>query len=111
MLNNGAPVAVDLVLVLDQKLLVMLGALRAAEWFNNRHDFLRQYPNQLQVTSWEIVPGQVIKPMTVADDQTKLVGVLIFADYPGQQTFRANATGMSNVRVHLSKADFSIVAF
>ena len=109
--NNGAPVAVDLVLVLDKKPLVMLGALRASDWFNNRQDLLRQYPNQLRVTSWEIVPGQVINPTTVLGDQGKLMGVLVFADYPGEQSFRADASSMRSVQVHLSKNDFSIASF
>lgn len=109
--NNGAPVAVDLVLVLDQKPLLSLGSLRASEWFNNRQDLQRQYPNQLHVTSWEIVPGQVIGPQAVVGNQGKLVGVLIFARYPGERSFRTDASNMSTVRVHLSKADFSISAF
>jgi type VI secretion system protein len=111
LLNNGAPVAVDLVLVLDKKPLAVLGALRAGEWFNNRQDLLRQYPSQLKVTSWEIVPGQVIQPTNVSEDQGKLVAVLIFANYSGEQSFRADASSMQNVRVHLSKDDFSISAF
>ena len=111
LLNSGAPVAVDLVLVFEQKPLVMLGALRAGEWFSNRQDLVRQYPNQLLVTSWEIVPGQVIESMSLAEGQEKLVGVLVFADYPGGQSYRADATGMPNVRVNLLKDDFSIFPF
>lgn len=109
--NNGAPVAVDLVLVFDKKPLAMLGALRAGEWFSNREDYLRQYQNQLRVASWEIVPGQIIKPMSVSEDQSKLVGVFIFADYLGAQSFRADASNMSSVRVQLSKDDYSISPF
>jgi type VI secretion system protein len=109
--NNGSPVAVDLVLILDQKPLLRLGSLRASEWFNNRLDLQRQYPNQLKVTSWEIVPGQVIAPQTVMGDQGKLVGVLVFADYPGERSFRTDASNMPTVRVHLSKTDFSISTF
>lgn len=109
--NNGAPVAVDLLLVFDKRTLPVLSALRASEWFNNRQDLLRQYPNHLRVTSWEIVPGQVIQPTQVAEEQSKLVAVLIFANYHGEQSFRADASNMQNVRVHLSKDDFSISAF
>ena len=109
--NNGTPVAVDLVLVLDQKPLAGLASLRASEWFNNRQDFIRQYPNQLRVTSWEIVPGQVLAPLIVPGEQEKLVGVLIFADYPGERSFRADASKRPTVRVHLSKDDFSIASF
>jgi type VI secretion system protein len=111
LLNNGAPVAVDLVLVFDKKPLAVLGALRASEWFNNRQDLLRQYPSHLKVTSWEIVPGQMIQPTNVSEDQGKLVAVLIFANYLGERSFRADASSMQNIRVRLSKDDFSISAF
>jgi type VI secretion system protein len=110
-LNHGSPVAVDLVLVLDQKPLSGLVTLRASEWFSNRQDYMRQYPNQIRVTSWEIVPGQIIPPLNVSGDQEKLIGVFIFADYPGERSFRADASKRTTVRVNLSKDDFSIASF
>jgi hypothetical protein len=109
--NFGSPVAVDLVLIFDQKRLTMLGALRAGDWFKSKPDLLRQYPNQFQVTSWEIVPGQVLKPLTPPDYERKLVGVLIFANYPGEKSFRADASNMPSVRVNLFKDDFSIAGY
>ena len=106
--NNGAPVAVDLVLLLDKKPLAVLGALQAGEWFKNRHDLQREYSNQVQVTSWEAVPGQVIKLTKIPGDQGKLMGVLIYANYPGEKNFRADVSRMPNVRVNLHKDNFSI---
>ena len=108
--NNGAPVAVDLVQILDKKPLEVLGTLRANEWFINRQDLMRQYPNQIRVISWEVVPGQVIKLTNIPETQGSLLGVLIFANYPGEESFRADASRMPNTRVNLHKVGFSISA-
>lgn len=106
--NHGAPVAVDLVLVLEPKPFALLATLRAGEWFNNKTDLLRQHQNRLVVVSWEIVPGQSITPTEIPSTNGNLVGVLIFADYLGEQTYRADATGMREVQVYLAKDGFEI---
>lgn len=106
--NHGAPVAVDLVLVLEPKPFALLAALRAGEWFNHKTDLLRQHQNRLVVVSWEIVPGQSMTPTEIPSTNGNLVGVLIFADYPGEQTYRADATGMREVQVYLAKDGFEI---
>ncbi len=106
--NHGAPVAVDLVLVLESKPFALLATLRAGEWFNNKTDLLRQHQNRLVVVSWEIVPGQSMTPTEIPSTNGNLVGVLIFADYPGEQTYRADATGMREVQVYLAKDGFEI---
>lgn len=106
--NHGAPVAVDLVLVLEPKPFALLATLRAGEWFNNKTDLLRQHQNRLVVVSWEIVPGQSMTPTEIPSTNGNLVGVLIFADYLGEQTYRADATGMREVQVYLAKDGFEI---
>ncbi|HEY0006756.1 MAG TPA: hypothetical protein VGB17_18380, partial [Pyrinomonadaceae bacterium] len=60
--NNNNPIAVDLVLVSDKKLLKELLKLSAAEWFEKRHQFRLDYPKEtgLNAGSWEWVPGQVV---------------------------------------------------
>lgn len=106
--NHGAPVAVDLVLVLEPKPFALLATLRAGEWFNNKTDLLRQHQNRIVVVSWEIVPGQSMTPTEIPSTNGSLVGVLIFADYQGEQTYRADATGMREVQVYLAKDGFEI---
>src|SRR5688572_32414526 len=61
--NNNNPVAVDLVLVSDKKLLKQLMALSAREWFEKRHQFALDYPKEtgLSAGRWEWVPGQQVK--------------------------------------------------
>src|ERR1043166_2314528 len=48
-LNENAPVAVDLVVVYDAKVLDALLKLPAAEWFTKKQQFVKDYPNGLDV--------------------------------------------------------------
>jgi type VI secretion system protein len=88
--NNNNPVALDLVLVKDKKLLKELMKLSAAEWFQKRSQYRLDYPKEtgLSAGSWEWVPGQVVKlePMPM---KSKPAGGLVFANYFTPGTHRA----------------------
>src|SRR5215210_4630396 len=88
--NNNNPVALDLVLVKDKKLLKELMKLPASEWFQKRNQYRLDYPKEtgLSAGSWEWVPGQVVKidPMTL---RNKFSGGLIFANYFTEGSHRA----------------------
>ena len=49
-------------------------------------------------------------PVEIPSTNGNLVGVLIFADYLGEQTYRADATGMREVQVYLAKDGFEIAS-
>jgi type VI secretion system protein len=80
--NNNNPVAVDVVLVRDKKLLKELMKISAAEWFEKRNQYRLDYPKELGLSagSWEWVPGQVvqIEPIPL---KMKAAGGLVFANY------------------------------
>src|SRR5215813_6208317 len=80
--NNNNPVAVDLVLVKDKKLLKELMKMSASDWFEKRHQVELDYPKETALAAgrWEWVPGQQVKldSMPVNVD---IVGGLIFANY------------------------------
>src|SRR5438034_771249 len=61
--NGNNPVAVDLVLVSDKKLLKELMKMSAKDWFEQRHQVELDYPKEkdLYAGSWEWVPGQAVK--------------------------------------------------
>ena len=85
--NNNNPVALDLVLIKDKKLLKELMKISAKEWFEKRDQYHLDYPKEtgLSFGSWEWVPGQVVKlgPMPL---KSKFAGGIIFANYfsPGE---------------------------
>lgn len=88
--NNNNPVALDLILVKDKKLLKELMKLSASEWFQKRSQYRLDYPKEtgLSAGSWEWVPGQVVKiePMPM---KSKPTGGLVFANYFTPGTHRA----------------------
>ena len=80
--NNNNPVAVDLVLVSDKKLLQELMKMSASEWFEKRHQVQLDYPKEtgLGAGRWEWVPGQEVKVDRVTV-KFEVVGGVIFANY------------------------------
>src|SRR5256886_17273861 len=67
--NDGNPVAFDLVLITDERLLEELGKISASEWFENRNQYRLDYPEEtgLSAGSWEWLRGQAVAlgPITV----------------------------------------------
>jgi type VI secretion system protein len=80
--NNNNPVAVDLVLVSDKKLLQELMKMSASEWFEKRHQVELDYPKEtaLNAGRWEWVPGQDVKVDQVPV-KMEIVGGVVFANY------------------------------
>jgi hypothetical protein len=88
--NNNNPVAVDLVLVTDKKLLKELMKMSASEWFEKRHQVELDYPKEtaLNAGRWEWVPGQDVQVDRVPVNMD-VVGGVIFANYFNAGTHRA----------------------
>lgn len=78
--NANSPVAVDLVLVKNSKLLKALAQVPVANWFQQRQEWELDNPKQLRVLSWEWTPGQTVDP--IALDLDGASQALVFADYP-----------------------------
>ena len=80
--NNNNPVAVDLVLVSDKKLLKELMKMSASEWFEKRGQVQLDYPKEtgLYAGRWEWVPGQEVKVDQV-NIKSDFAGGIVFANY------------------------------
>jgi len=88
--NQNSPVAVDIVLVLEEPALEKLAALSAAKWFQTRSDLLKTFPGTLSYRSWEVPPGQTIRVPGSTFGSPSVVAVFVFADYmaPGEHRMR-----------------------
>ncbi|WKE64478.1 type VI secretion protein [Gallaecimonas kandeliae] len=108
--NNDSPVAVDILVVADSDLLKTLLALPAAKWFEQRAQFLRDYPQQLHSWSYELVPGQrlVVDPVPFEGDEA--VGVLVYADYQTPGAHRLRLEGLEDAKLRLESKDIRLVA-
>lgn len=107
--NGGYPLALDVVIVTEAKALTTLTGLRAAEWFTGKIDLRRQYQNKLTVLTWEIVPGQHFENIVMPIEAKDAVGVLVFADYPGEFSYRATLQNQWQAVIQLRQTDFDVV--
>jgi type VI secretion system protein len=91
--NLDTPIAVDAVLVRNPQLLDTLLGLPSAKWFAQREQLRRDYPKDLSVVSYELVPGQQISDPAFAFDGQRAAGVLVFADYQTAGAHRVRLDG------------------
>lgn len=107
--NDGYPVALDIVFVKEQPVYDALANLRATEWFAGKQDYLRQYQKKMAVMSWEVVPGQQFSKVILPDESHAAGWALVFADYPGARNFRSVIQYQRKVVIHLKQNDFELV--
>ena len=89
--NRNNPVAVDLVLVSDKKLLKELMKMSAKDWFTQKHQVQLDYPKEkdLSAGSWEWVPGQAVR-LDRMNVRYEVVGGVVFANYLTEGIHRAS---------------------
>jgi len=107
--NLNSPVALDVVLVLDESALEKLTALPAAKWFGARSDLLRTFPKTFSFKSWEVAPGQTLRVPGEAFGSPSVVGVFVFADYltPGEHRMRVEQL-QDGIIIELGARDFTV---
>lgn len=90
--NQNSPVAIDIVLVLDETMIDRLSELTAAKWFGARADLLKTYPKALAYRSWELVPEQMLRIPGASFGSPRVAAVFIFANYitPGSHRARVD---------------------
>jgi len=90
--NDDSPVAVELIVVSSKKILDELLKKSAREWFEERDQFKRDFPEGkgYQSWQWEWVPGQEVPPIEGLQIKSGVKAGIIFADYfsPGQHRSR-----------------------
>jgi len=80
--NSNNPIPMDLVMVLDKKLVKEVAKLTAKDWFERRVQVQRDYPNLTEVIPWELVPGQHTGSISI-DMNVKTQGAFSFRAIPG----------------------------
>ena len=107
--NLNSPVAIDIVLVIEEPALEKLAALSAAKWFQTRSDMLRTFPGTYSYKSWEVAPGQTLRLRGDSFGSPSVVGVFVFADYltPGEHRMRVEQL-QDGIIVQLGVRGFSV---
>lgn len=107
--NLNTPVAVDVVLVIEEAMLEKLTALPAPKWFQVRADMLRTFPGTFSYKSWEVAPGQMLRLKGETFGSPSVVGVFVFADYltPGEHRMRVEQL-QDGIIVELGARGFTV---
>jgi type VI secretion system protein len=104
--NDDSPIAVDLLLVYDAKLVDELLKMPAAEWFAKKEQYVADHP-AIVVQSWEWVPGQSVEPFKVAY-RSGARSVVLFADYQSEGEHRAVVGAPKPFRLVLGERDLTV---
>lgn len=116
--NGNNPVAVDLVRVEDKDLAKEISKLTAADWFQKRDQYVRDYPKPgiLTVESSEWVPGQPVSPLKIPSPLSLPIPListspttLIFANYFTPGPHRAKLEPHKIITIQLDVDDLTVV--
>jgi type VI secretion system protein len=107
--NDDSPTTVDVVLLYDASLTDQFLQMTAAQWFDRREQLTRDFPDSIQVSSWEVVPGQTLSDLEV-DRRSGTTAGFVFARFARPGPHRLRLTDQSTVEVRLMEHSFSLVA-
>ena len=105
--NGDQAIAVDLVFVTQDLPAKEIGKLNARDYFARRTQLLMDFPEAVQVRSWELAPGQLVE-MADANPPCNLVQTYLFADFVSQGDHRATLINASAVQVTLGVDDLMV---
>ncbi|MBX3585773.1 MAG: hypothetical protein KF796_03935 [Ramlibacter sp.] len=107
--NQNTPVAVDIVLVMEQGAIEKLSALSASRWFASRTDLLKTFPGEFSFQSWEVTPGQTLRLPGATFGSPSVLTVFVFADYlaPGEHRIRVDDL-QNGIMIALAPLGFSV---
>jgi len=107
--NEDRPLAVELIVAYDQKVVDELLKIPARDWFVKREQFLRDHGEALDTWKWEWIPGQTVEPLEL----TYGIGakkVVLYADYLAPGDHRASIDPQRPFRLVLGESELSLEA-
>lgn len=107
--NNNTVIPADLVIVYDQMVFAEIMKLSASKYFETKLALQRDHSANLQIISWEIVPGQSTPTEDVSFSHDSPVGAVLFANYDTPGDHRIRLTQERNVQVLLEEKEWNIV--
>lgn len=102
--NEDSPLAVELIVVYENKLIDKLLEKTARDWFSGREQFLRDYKDDVRTWKWEWIPGQEVQPLDLPYGMGAK-RVVLFADYVTPGAHRATIDPQQPFRLILGKSE------
>jgi type VI secretion system protein len=104
--NMNNPVAVEFVIVYDEKLMETLAKTAAKDWFMNRAQFRQDNQKGFDSWYWEWIPGQQVKDEPIPLKSGAKAN-FVFANYVTPGDNRAKTDPNKNVTITLSEKSFT----
>jgi hypothetical protein len=107
--NQNSPIAVDLVVVYEEKLMEQLMGMTAGDWFAKRNQIRRDYLDGAGYDSWgwEWTPGQKV-PVQRLPLKAAAIGGVIFAKFITPGAHRSRINPFDDVTIFLREDDFAV---
>lgn len=106
--NSNAPVSVHLIIIYDDGVLGQVSAMTADQYFAAEPQLRKDHANDIDITEWEIVPGQKMDSETITLRKAYGKGAFIFARYSTPDAHREGIADEQEITVHLDEKDFYI---
>ncbi len=106
-LNQKSPLAVELLLFEDKKLIPAVEGLEAREWFQSREQYFLDNKKGVRSYLWEWVPGQSVEPLTVKIKAGTKQAIL-FANYMAPGAHREKLDPRRHFVLHLGERKFRV---
>ncbi len=107
--NADSPIALDFLYVFDEELLQELLQLPAKQWFAEKAQYKRDYPEDsgFRVWEWEWVPGQEVPEIKLPLNPRTEAGIL-YVLYAEPGAYRAKTRANQSIAVHLLEKEFQV---
>lgn len=106
--NSNAPVEVHLIIIYDEGVKAVVAPLTADQYFAVEPQLRKDHANDIDITEWEIVPGQEVDSETITLTKAYGKGAFIFARYSTPDAHREGIADEQEITVHLDEKDFFI---
>lgn len=106
--NNKAAVTVDVLVFYEKKLFEKILKLPSDKYFDQKEQLQKDYPTEMDVFSFEVIPGQRTHDQHVETSRASGVGCIVFAHYTTPGAHRVVVGPNDAILIELDKKDFKV---
>ncbi len=106
--NGNSPIAVRLVIIYDDGVMGEVSKMTADQFFEQESQLKKDHANDMDVVSWEVVPGQEMDSEAINPTKAYGKGGFVFARYGTPDVHRESLADEHVITIHLDEKDFYI---
>lgn len=106
--NSNAPVTVDILVFYDAEAMKKVAALTADKYFKQKDQLKKDYGDQIDFFSFDVVPGQKMKDQDINLSKSSGLAAIAFARYNTPGPHRVAIGPDRIIQLELEKKDFKI---